>query len=454
MSFVRVISFSLTLLSCSSFSQGTSHLLEEVIKPQISNGEFRSIIIGAYEENMSENFYSFGSIATDNKNRPTTKNIHEIGSLSKVFTGLILSSLHLNRTLAIDDKVSSVLESLKGKPAGNITLLELATHMSGLARIPNNMTNIDIKDPYAKYTEKKLITYLSTLKKIKKPKTFSWKNYSNTGFGLLGYILQKKTNLTYEELVKKYITTPLGMKSTYVNVPTNKLNFFVPGHNELLEKTPYWLLLNSMNGAGALKSTSSDLMKFLKANISPETTSIEEVLNFSQKPRFISGDKGIGIAWGLKLKNNKVKGIGHNGGTGGFVSDFQFDVDKKKGFIYLTNTSSSPQCITAILIKSEECKPKFSRPVEERLLNKYIGTYKNEKTGLTFVLTKHYNYLVYSLPGQEMGKTISLSDTEFSIKGIAFIRFNQGDDRFEFEQNKAKLIFTKISSNKGYIFSK
>ncbi len=444
MSFIKNIFFSLTILSCSTFSQSSPKLLEATIESQISNGDFRSIIIGSYEKDSIEDFYSFGDIADDNVNKPTPENIFEIGSLSKVFTGLILSSLHLKGTLDINDKVSSVLKTLKDKPAGNITLIELATHMSGLARVPSNLTIVDIKDPYAKYTEKMLLSYLESLKEIKKPTVFSWKNYSNTGFGLLGLILQKKTNLTYEELVIKYITDPLGMKNTYVNVPKEVNDLFVPGHNELLSRTPYWLLLNTMSGAGALKSTPKDLMLFLKANISPENTGIESILRFSQNPRFVDGNKGIGIAWGLKLEDGKVHGLGHNGGTGGFTSDLQFDVHKKKGFIYLANTSSSPQCIGAILIMSKMCKPKFSRPVDDVILDKYVGTYKDKKTGLTFVLTKHFNQLLYSLPGQEIGKTTSINDIEFSIKGIAFIRFNQGEGKFEFEQNKAKFIFSKV----------
>lgn len=435
----------LIILSCSSFGYGPRNKLDAIIGPQISNGDFQSIIIGAIEEDNYENYFSYGYISTKNTKKPTPHNIYEIGSLSKVFTGLILSSLHLNGTLSINDSISSVLLSLKGTPAGKITLIELATHMSGLARIPNNLTNINLKDPYANYSEEMLLSYLKSLKDIKKPKVFSWKNYSNTGFGLLGYILQKKTNLTYEELVKKYITKPLGMKNTYVNVPRDKRKFFVPGHNELLAITPYWLIQNSMSGAGALKSTASDLMLFLKANISPKNTKIRDVLEFSQLTRYKDQDKGIGIAWALKLENDQVESIGHNGGTGGFVSDLQFDVNKKKGFFYLSNTSSSPQCISRILIKSEECIPKLARHVKDQILDKYLGSYSNKKTGIKFVLSKFFNQLTYSIPGQETGKTTSISDTEFSIKGIASIRFNQGDAKFEFEQGGAKLIFTKDS---------
>jgi len=385
MNFILLLISLLSVSACASTDQSSSLKLEEAIKPQIQNGEFRSVIIGSYENNLPEAYFSFGKISAENNNAPSSHDIFEIGSLSKVFTGLVLSSLHLEGTLNINDKVSTVLTNLKGKPAGDITLLELATHMSGLKRIPSNLTNLNLKDPYANYTEKMFIIYLESLKEIKKPKLFSWKNYSNTA-------------------------APLGMNDTYVVVPKEKENRLVPGHNELLNKTPYWLLLNSMNGAGALKSTASDLMLFLKANISPDSTSISEVLKFSQIPRYTNSDKGIGIAWGLKLKDNKLEGIGHNGGTGGFASDFQISLVKKE------------------------------------LLNKYVGTYKNKQTGLTFVLSKHFNQLVYALPGQEMGKTTPITDTEFSIKGIAFIRFNQGDDKFEFEQNKAKLIFTKVST--------
>jgi CubicO group peptidase (beta-lactamase class C family) len=443
MSFIKTILFSLIISSCSASLQNTSTQLEDAIKPQIANGQFRSIIVGVYEENLQERYYSYGNISKINKKNPNSKNIYEIGSISKVFTGLILSSLHLNGTLSINDKVSTILKSLKGKPAGNITLIELATHMSGLTRLPSNLKNVDVKDPYAKYTSTNLLDYLKSLKSITKPSTFSWNNYSNTGFGLLGYVLQKKTKLTYEELVKKYVTGPLGMSDTYVNVPLNKAMYLVTGHNELLEKTPYWLLQSSMNGAGAIKSNASDLMIFLKANVSPENTDIEDVLRFSQKPRYFDGNTGIGIAWNLKLKDNKVKEISHNGGTGGFVSELKFDKNKKKGFISLTNTSNMSQCVYEVIMTSQDCLAKLSRPIDNTLLTKYVGTYTNKESGLTFILTKHYQQLVYSLPGQEMGIMASINDTEFSIKGIAFIRFNQGDNKFQFEQGKAKLIFTK-----------
>ena len=157
MNFILLLISLFSVSACASTGSSSSSKLEETIKPQIQNGEFRSIIIGSYQNNSPENYYSFGKISAENNIAPTSTNIFEIGSLSKVFTGLILSSLHLEGTLNINDKVSTVLTSLKEKPAGDITLLELATHMSGLKRIPSNLTNVDLKDPYAKYTEEMLL---------------------------------------------------------------------------------------------------------------------------------------------------------------------------------------------------------------------------------------------------------------------------------------------------------
>ncbi|MDB2426008.1 serine hydrolase [bacterium] len=441
MSYFKILTLLLLILSYPSFSKSQSDTLTTMISTHINNGEFRSIIIGSYNKYNGEKLYSFGEISRNNQNTPTGENIFEIGSLSKVFTGLILSSLHLNGTLSINDKVSSILKSLKKKPAGEIKLIELATHMSGLPRLPSNLKNIDMADQYGKYSEEMLMNYLNSLKEIKKPSEFSGSNYSNVGFGLLGYILQKKTNLSYNELVKKYITSPLGMNNTFANVPKNKMHLLVPGHNELLEVTSPWSFQSSMDGAGVLKSTASDLMVFLRANMTPESTNIEKALKFSQKPRFINTEKGIGIAWGLKFKNGKVEGIGHNGGTGGFSSNLQISLKEKKGFLYLVNTSNSPQCMASVLITSTECKPKFSRRVRKSILDSYIGTYLNKKTGLKFVLSQHFGQLVYEIPDQEMGKTLSISDTEFSIKGIAFIRFSSKLGEFEFEQNGSKLTF-------------
>ncbi len=208
----------LIFVGCSLMANSRSPQLEKNIQDHIDHGKFHGIQIGVYSENTSK-FHGFGTTSLNSGKTPNNKSLYEIGSVSKVFTGILLASLHLEKIVHLNDKIGKYIPELTNKISQNITLLELATHMSGLPRLPDNMGKVDMKDPYAKYDEKKLIDYLNSIKLLKKPNKFSWKNYSNTGFGLLGYALERATRISYEDLIKKYITIPLAMNDTFISIP-------------------------------------------------------------------------------------------------------------------------------------------------------------------------------------------------------------------------------------------
>lgn len=143
--------------------------------------------------------------------------VFEIGSLTKVFTSVLLSSFVNKGLLKTSDPVKNFFDfplkqsSLGGK---EMTLENLANHTSGLPRVDMSMVNstADMNDPYKNYDEKMLDDYLQNKMKLDTVPGTKF-SYSNLGGGLLGFILCKKAHKTYEELLQQDIFIPLGMKN-------------------------------------------------------------------------------------------------------------------------------------------------------------------------------------------------------------------------------------------------
>ena len=138
--------------------------------------------------------------------------VFEIGSVTKVFTSLLLSDMVQRGDLALNDPVSLYLPARAAMPERNdkeITFLDLATHTSGLPRLPTNLKPKDAANPYADYTVAQLYEFLST---YELPRDIgSQYEYSNLGGGLLGHVLTLRSGMDYATLVRTRITGPLGI---------------------------------------------------------------------------------------------------------------------------------------------------------------------------------------------------------------------------------------------------
>ncbi|MFD2433478.1 serine hydrolase [Mesonia maritima] len=193
-----------------------STTIEEIAAPYVEKNKNSSLIIGIYD-NGEEKFLKFGK--NKNSDAFNINSIYEIGSVTKTFTATILAIMVENGEMNYDDPISNYLpDSIPKliKPNGKeITLEDLATHTSGLPRLPENLekTIKNPLNPYANYSLENLYDYLQTVK----VGTSNYE-YSNLGMGLLGEILATHSKMTYKELVKKYITEELGMNNTEIKL--------------------------------------------------------------------------------------------------------------------------------------------------------------------------------------------------------------------------------------------
>ncbi len=211
-----------------------------------------------------------------------TDAVFEIGSLTKLFTARLLALLVEDGVVALEDPVAA---PVKGRP---ITLKDLAEHRSGLPRLPKTKTGRwNRKDPYAEFTAERMPEVIAAT--LPKREPGGKVVYSNYGYGLLGYTLANAASTTYGDLVRTRITEPLGMTQTGLDTPG-----LVGGHDFFGRPTPPWNLA-ALAGAGGLRSTASDMLRFLAAEGSRPS------LAWFKAP----GKHGL---------------LMHEGGTGGFRS--------------------------------------------------------------------------------------------------------------------------------------
>jgi CubicO group peptidase (beta-lactamase class C family) len=145
--------------------------------------------------------------------------IFEIGSITKVFTSLLLADAVQRGQVALDDPAAKYLPKTVKIPEHNgqaITLVDLATHTSGLPGMPSNFSPKDPGNPYADYSVDQLYQFVSSYQLTRD--IGSKYEYSNLGGGLLGHVLALRAGTDYEALVRSRICTPLGMKTTSITL--------------------------------------------------------------------------------------------------------------------------------------------------------------------------------------------------------------------------------------------
>jgi CubicO group peptidase (beta-lactamase class C family) len=283
--------------------------------------------------------FSFGTAKPDS--------LFEIGSITKTFTGLLLAQMIEQRKVQADTPVRELLpEGVVAKPAGaGITLLDLVTQRSGLPRLPDNFHPAKPDNPYADYLVKDLYEFIGQHGVAKPDKPVFL--YSNLGLGLLGQALANRAQIDYPELVQGLVLTPLGMQDTTIALSADQERRFIPAYTAALQPAHSWELV-ALAGAGALRSTGGDMLKYLEANLHPERVATSASANARSLPAAlkrshvlqadIGPDTRIAYAW---LFDTKSGNYWHNGGTGGYTSYAFFNPEADYAAIVLVNVALS-----------------------------------------------------------------------------------------------------------------
>lgn len=278
---------------------------------------------------------SYGATGPGADTAPAADTLFEIGSNTKVMTGLMLAQESSAGAVRLDDPVVSylpsgaVVPSFSGTP---IALLHLATHTSGLPDYPDNMVGSP-PNPAAGYTPALLYDFLGRAQLSSSPGTaFA---YSNVAFGLLGIALTQKSGArSYEALFVERIADVLGMNDTRVTPPSASAARTAQGTRQGAVVPAG--LIDTLEGAGALRSTAADMLRFLAASVAPPPA-MKDAVRASQVVRFDLAGRKMALGVGVEAKSGRTY-FAKDGQTPGFTSQIRYTVDPPAAVVVLTNT--------------------------------------------------------------------------------------------------------------------
>lgn len=343
---VILLGGNLGFLSASNSAKVDNMTMKALLQEYVDANGAVGAAVGLIDQGEIQFFY-YGKKTIQDDELISENTIFEIGSITKVFTTLLLMDMVANGDVQLDEPIETYLPGIKipefeGK---KITLRHLATHHSGLPSLPDNFKPKNPMNPYEDYTTENLYHFLSHYTLQRAPGEIF--EYSNVGMGLLGHILSKKAGVKYEELVRKRICEKIGMKNTTITLSKEMEKHFAKGYHQKQEM-PYWDF-PTLAGAGALRSNIKDMTQFLAASMGLlGNAPISDLLKQCHKQQY--GDVALG--WMISHSDNGDI-IWHNGGTGGFRTFLGLNPKTQKGIVILSNTSEDwPDAFLLFLVDS------------------------------------------------------------------------------------------------------
>lgn len=356
--------------------------------------------------------------------------VFEIGSISKVFTALVLADMVRTGDVALDDPVAKYLPATVTVPARNgrqITLLDLATQSSGLPRLPTNLAPKDPANPYADYTAAQLYDFLRGYQLPRDPGARY--EYSNLGFALLGHALALRAGKPWEQVVTERVIRPLGLKDTRITLTPSMQARFAAGHADG-EPVASWDF-SVVAPAGALRSTASDMLRFVAAAMDTAGPLASVFRATEQARRVITPNRlEIGLGWHiLHIDGRDI--VWHNGGTGGYHAFAGFEPATRRGVVILANSTDDIDDIGVHLL--DPAAPVRQAPrlvtVPPAVLDRYVGRYRLTPTFVIDV-TRVEDALFVQATGQPRLRIFPSSDHEFFLSAVdARVTFVPGADQ-------------------------
>jgi len=411
--------------------------IRAVIKDRVDSKRSVGIAVGILDPDGHTRVFSYGASGTS---RPIDANsVFEIGSITKTFTATTLADMVVKGEVKLDDPVAKYLPSTAHVPSRNgreITLVDLATQSSGLPRMPSNFAPKDQSNPYADYTEQQAVDFVSGYALTRDPSEKY--EYSNLGMGLLGIALEHREGLGYEALVRKHVIDPLKMSDTRVTFTPSMKERLALGHDDAGNVVSNWDI-PGLAGAGALRSTVTDMLKYVAANVDPARSPLTAAIELAHQKRHGTDNPklNLGLAWHILTTPFGNDITWHNGGTGGYRTFIGFDSARHTGVVVLSNSNIGVDDIGLHFIDPR--LPLAPAPVKVAhteitlspdVLDRYVGEYELAPQ-FHIIVTRDGNALYGQPTGQDKVQLFPEKEDEFFLKVV-----------------DAQIVFTKDSSGK------
>jgi serine-type D-Ala-D-Ala carboxypeptidase/endopeptidase len=256
--------------------------VENAARERIAASTYQTLVFGVVDGDKSE-VVAFGKL--DDGEAPDGDTVYEIGSITKTFTAILLAQAVLAGRLTLDTPLAQLLPDFKIPSRGGkeITLDGLGTHHSGLPREPYNFMPTDPSNPYVDNDAAKLKAFLAGYELPRDPGASY--EYSNLGFGLLGYALAQSKHTSWDALTDEEILKPLSMTTSGTALTDAMRAHLAPGHDGSGTAANNYDFADAQAGAGAIRSTANDMLRYLKANMGIDQSPLAAAMKLAQQPR-------------------------------------------------------------------------------------------------------------------------------------------------------------------------
>jgi len=424
---------------CVSSQNLTARWVEQAAGPLVDGRIVEGLSVG-YIEGEQHGIVHLGS-AGRSKQRATYLTVYELGSISKVFTGLLLADAVVRGEIRLDGAVEVANPAgirLPSREGRSIEWIDLSTHRSGLPRLPANLRPTDATNPYRDYDSKLAAVFLNGYKLPRPPGESQ--EYSNLGTSVLGYLVAQNAGQSYEQLLRERIAEPLRMADCTVTLSGDQQARLATPHDRAGSATSSWTFAD-LPGAGGIHATMRDMMRFAKAQLSPPEGTLGDAIELAWKQHREADATGpaMGLGW-------MIAGDGqtrwHNGQTGGSSSAIFLNRELKCAVVVLCNTAvdnALEQLAMQLIMKAagQEVKPVPSDPagrdsdrdpdqlaVDAKVRRRLVGRYQLTPSFI-FTVRDRDGHLMVSITNQATQEVFPDSATRWSYRGVdATLEFN------------------------------
>jgi CubicO group peptidase (beta-lactamase class C family) len=411
-----------TSAPCAAAQAPGDSAIATMLRERIDGGAVKGMVVGVIDPDGQRRIVAYGSsgspgLALDGNT------VFEIGSISKTFTNTILATMVLRGEVQLEDPIQKYLPESVRVPSRNgrqITIVDLATASSGLPRMPGNFKPVNVRNPYADYSVQQMYDFLSGYTLPRDPGTQY--EYSNLGMGLLGHLLALKAGQSYEALLTERVLKPLGMNDTRITLTPAMTSRFAHGFDATGSAQDPWDL-PTLAGAGAIRSTVNDMLKYLAAQKDTVNGPLAKAIaltHHSLRPG-PSATVTMGLGWHLLSPRGRPI-VFHNGETGGYHGFIAVDPATGSNAVILANTAANIDDIGLHLVDAELPlrKPPVARKeiaVAPAVLSTYVGVYQLAPT-FAMTVTLDGTSLSVQATGQPKFPMFAESETKFFLKVV------------------------------------
>ncbi|GAB3917712.1 serine hydrolase domain-containing protein [Larkinella terrae] len=405
------------------------------------NKAMGSLVIAKEGEVVYSRSIGYSQINGAEKKPLTAASRFRIGSITKMFTAAMILQLVEEGKLKLTDTLDTFFPQVPN--ASKITIAQILWHRSGIPNVrreqnaQGNVNTIPV-------TKDEMLALIVKAKPEFEPDTRH--SYSNSGYQLLGLILEKITGKSYAEVLGERITSKIGLSNTYLATGT-----IDPGRNEALTYMNFgdgWKPVPETHpsilfSAGAIVSTPSDLARFIQALFDGKVVSKASL----DQMKTIKDGEGSGME-PFTFAGRTF--YGHTGGADNYGAWLAYLPEEKLAVAYTTNAKVYPVgnivrgVVDIYYNKPFEIPALESVAVSPDVLDRYVGVYSNPDAPVKLTITRDGSTLFFKPPGEQSAAPLeATAENRFQIEGAVVIEFDAAKNQMTVKRRGGERVFTK-----------